>query len=335
VVLDRVRENFVAHFLLWIAMCCFVAFILSSNYSLRSTDIIYNVIGYVAIGGVAYVALVKNFIHQLHDNRAAQYLFMLFFVSILAASLHVGSLNFVHHGHTDWSFRVYMFLAYLFLLVFGSSLEFIDISNKLKLRFLENEKYKNKQELDLLKARIEPHFLFNALNNIYSLSRKNDPRTQDYIMDVSTLLRYIVDQSNNDTVSLDQEVEFMRSFVELERTRFKADDQCSIEVKVVHNLSQRIAPLLCFPFLENAFKHSENTSGARRKVHISIYEQGSELGVTIVNSKGQVSEKRIREREVSVAQARTRLLSLQQDSTLNILDESSTYTVEIKIPLYE
>jgi LytS/YehU family sensor histidine kinase len=313
----------------------YLAFVLGSNDAFDSTHIAYNVVVFILFGGISYLSLVKNYIHKMQENKSLQYLAILLAVSLTAASLHIYILNFIHFSGAHWSYKFYICLAYLFLLIFGSSLEFLVMSNKLKVKYLESEKYKSKQEVNLLKARIEPHFLFNALNNIYALARKNDARTQDYIMDVSTLLRYIVDQSHNEEVTIGQEVEFMRSFIELERTRFKESDACTVSISIGADSAEKIPPLLVFPFLENAFKHSENPSEGKREVHFSFNVVDDRVEVLIENTKGQVGERRMRERELSVEQARLRLHSLRQKAVLNITVSNSIYKVELSFPIHE
>jgi two-component system, LytTR family, sensor kinase len=332
-VLDRIKDNFVAHFLLWVAMCMFVAFILSSSYVFSSLDITYNIVLYLIFGGVSYISLVKNYIHQVQDGQALRYLIALVLVSAIAATMHTVFIGFMHHGTTRWTFKVYIYLAYLFLLIFGSSLEFIVMSNKLKVLYLESEKFKSKQELDLLKTRLEPHFMFNALNNIYSLVKRGDARTTSYILDVSNLLRYIVDESNNEKVVMYQEIEFIESYIQLEKTRFIEGDQCDVKFSTDDISDYMIAPMLTFPFIENAFKHSERSDGKPRSITVSVnYDEGN-LVTEISNSLGDIFRGNGHKREVSIGQARKRLLALHPKAIISSNDNTEKYFTKIIIPL--
>jgi two-component system, LytTR family, sensor kinase len=332
-ILDRIKENFVAHFLLWVAMCMFVAFILSSSYVFSSLDIAYNIVFYLLLGGTSYISLVKNYIHQLQEGHAVRYLIILFFVSAIAATMHTLFVGFLHHGTTRWTFKVYIYLAYLFLLVFGSSLEFIVMSNKLKVLYLETEKFKSKQELDLLKTRLEPHFMFNALNNIYSLIKKGDSRTSAYVMDVSNLLRYIVDESNRDKVPLSQELEFIESYIMLEKTRFLDGDKCNFIINTKDAEDKLISPMLTFPFIENSFKHSERTDNTPKTINVSINYVDGSLVTDISNSLGNIAATTVKKREVSVGQARKRLLALHPTAVINSTETTEQYHTRIVIPL--
>lgn len=109
-------------------------------------------------------------------------------------------------------------------------------------------------ELQLLKAQVHPHFLFNTLNNIYSFSLDNSPKTPGLILKLSSLLSYMLYDCKTDEVRLEKEIDIMKNYIDLERERYgnKIDISWSVEGEIKDKL---IAPLLLLPFLENAFKH--------------------------------------------------------------------------------
>ncbi len=115
-------------------------------------------------------------------------------------------------------------------------------------------------ELNFLKAQINPHFLFNTLNNLYSLANKSDsPELSEGISKLSNLMRYMLYESNNEKVPLNSEIEYIQSFIEIQKLRLAEEDdfiiQFNIEGETDHIL---IAPMLMIPFVENAFKHGIN-----------------------------------------------------------------------------
>ncbi len=112
-------------------------------------------------------------------------------------------------------------------------------------------------ELALLKAQINPHFLFNTLNNLYAMAlRQEDPSTAQGIAKLSHLMRYVIYESNVDRIELSKEAEQIRSFIELQRLRFSEDDDLRIAFDTNGDLEKStIAPMLLLPFVENAFKH--------------------------------------------------------------------------------
>ena len=119
-------------------------------------------------------------------------------------------------------------------------------------RELENQNLAS--ELAFLKSQINPHFLFNTLNNIHTLAYKKADGAPEAIMKLSELMRYMIYDSNTELVPLKKELQYLQSFIDLQELRFKAKGIVSF--KVEGDVSEKhIAPLILFPFVENAFKH--------------------------------------------------------------------------------
>jgi LytS/YehU family sensor histidine kinase len=113
-------------------------------------------------------------------------------------------------------------------------------------------------ELALLRSQVNPHFLFNTLNNIYSLVCKKSPDAPDAIMKLSSIMRYMLYDANTDFVSLEKEIEYLESFIELQKLRIRHMDFVELLIEgEVHN--KTIPPMLLIPFVENAFKHGSKT----------------------------------------------------------------------------
>lgn len=114
-------------------------------------------------------------------------------------------------------------------------------------------------ELSFLKAQINPHFLFNTLNNIYSLAITKNENVADAIMKLSNLMRYVTDDVNEDFVALEREMDSINDYISLQRLRL--GKKVTIEYVVEGNTSSKIiSPLLLMPFVENAFKHGISNS---------------------------------------------------------------------------
>lgn len=132
----------------------------------------------------------------------------------------------------------------------------------------ELEKARAEAELQNLKSQLNPHFLFNTLNNIYSLVAINPERAQYAIHDLSRLLRYVLYEDNQKLVALDKELIFMKSYIELMGLRLS--DRVKLEVNMPENSSGvLIAPLLFISLIENAFKHGVSPSEPSF-IHISL-----------------------------------------------------------------
>ena len=148
---------------------------------------------------------------------------------------------------------------------------------------LKDEKAKNTEaELAWLKNQINPHFLFNTLNNISSLTQIDPDAAQDAIAQLSDLLRYAMYETNKQTVPIHGEVEFMKNYIELMKLR--CNEMTSVVSKFsILNSKLEIAPLLFISLIENAFKHGVSSSRPSR-IDISLEETDSQLVFTSDNT---------------------------------------------------
>lgn len=142
----------------------------------------------------------------------------------------------------------------LFLSGFGMGLSFTDKFTQQEKKSKEAEKEKLNTELAFLKNQINPHFLFNTLNNIYSLVQNSVPDGQKAILQLSKLMRYILYETEKGDRFLSQEIEFMQTYIDLMKLRIS--DKVNITISFPENFNDvAIPPLLFLPFVENAFKH--------------------------------------------------------------------------------
>lgn len=135
-------------------------------------------------------------------------------------------------------------------------------------------------ELALLKAKMNPHFLFNTLNNIYSLVYKKSDEAPEAVMKFSSIMRYVLSETNNETVQLDKELEYLRSYIELQELRFR---QSGFVEFYVHGLTENltIPPMLLIPLVENAFKHGSKSH--RPGVFISLTVGSGKIRFSVIN----------------------------------------------------
>lgn len=124
---------------------------------------------------------------------------------------------------------------------------------------IEHEKLAT--ELSFLKSQINPHFLFNTLNNIYSLAIVKSDATADAVLKLSSIMRYVLNETKHNLVALEKEVQFIKDYIELQKARLT--DKVTIQFLVEGETEQRqIAPLILIPFVENAFKYGISTKEA-------------------------------------------------------------------------
>jgi len=196
----------------------------------------------------------------------------------------------------------------------------------------EKEKLQREIELNYLKEQVNPHFLFNSLNSIYSLSRQRSPETPDLVMQLSELMRYQLESSKKNIVLLKEELEFVENYVLLEEKRLS--DRCSIEFLIKGDVLQlRIAPMLLIPFVENAVKHGAQSTNEKSTIDISVAIKNTSLYFCVVNSKPSMVSISSRE-GLGLENVRRRLNLLYPNShRLEIEDKEKEYRVSLTVDL--
>jgi LytS/YehU family sensor histidine kinase len=167
---------------------------------------------------------------------------------------------FSSFGHT---------LSYAFYgIVFRLAIDWFENREKRK----ELEKQNIKTELALLRSQVNPHFLFNVLNNINSFANKNSEKTSFAIIKLSDLMRYMLYEAKEDKVFIEKEIKHIENYIDLQKLRYKIpgliefDSSCS-------NSNIKIPPMLFIPFIENAFKHGKKTNGSKIKIKLEVSDK--------------------------------------------------------------
>jgi len=171
----------------------------------------------------------------------------------------------------------------LWLLSIVSTILFA-VYNRLK----ETEKEKLSAQIASLKSQINPHFLFNTLNNIYATAIDTSPKAADMVDKLSEMMRYTMKDTQQNFVMLEDEINYINNYIELQKIRL--DRSIKLEYQILEQIpALQIAPMLLIPFVENAFKHGVNSE---QKSHIKI-ELGinkTELQLKVVNNKVGVQQ---------------------------------------------
>jgi two-component system, LytTR family, sensor kinase len=200
---------------------------------------------------------------------------------------------------------------------------------------LKLQKEKLELELNALKSQVNPHFLFNTLNNLYSLTLKNSEKSSEVVLKLSDIMRYVLYQSNEYKVPLQKELEFIQNYVALQKIRYNENYIINFSVNGTVN-GQTVAPLLLIDFIENAFKH-----GLDRRFndgHVSIYiDLGeSSFDFHVKNSKGHSDDGSIinKTNGIGLNNIKRRLeLMYPGNYELLINDENETFEVNLKLQL--
>jgi sensor histidine kinase YesM len=197
------------------------------------------------------------------------------------------------------------------------------------------EKEKLDAELKLLKSQINPHFLFNTLNNLYALTLNQPSRAPEMVYKLSQLMNYMMYDGNQTEVPLEKEIRYIENYIALEKIRY--DNHVDVSLNVYDNVEGiMIAPLLLLPFVENSFKHGLSNRISGGWVRIEILLQGNMLVMKVENSKS-VPEKEKSIKPVSgigLRNVKKRLeLIYPERYNLQIMDDEETFLVVLKIQL--
>jgi len=217
-------------------------------------------------------------------------------------------------------------------LVFFLAIVFFSLMLKLNNRWRQAEKERLKAELSYFKAQINPHFLFNTLNTIYSLAIQNDGNTAEAVVKLSGMMRYVISDASSDFVSLEKEISYISDYIELQRIRF--GDTVKIDYNPCQtDEGQMIAPLILIPFIENAFKFGVNpTENSYISIDISLSE--SELHMQVFNYKVNGRDESEKTGGLGIINTRQRLALLYPEKhRLSIGESSSEYRVNLFIIL--
>ncbi|MEX0315881.1 MAG: sensor histidine kinase [Allomuricauda sp.] len=197
------------------------------------------------------------------------------------------------------------------------------------------EKEKIETELKFLKAQIHPHFLFNTLNSIYSLSLKKSVETPDAVLGLSKFLDYMLYECNDKFITVEREWEQLMNLVELEKLRY--GDDLTISTKLSNdNNESLIPPLLLLPFVENAFKHGADNLISDSWINIELRLKNQQLQFMVENSKApsQTSKGLDSDKNIGLKNVRRRLVLFFPDKhQLKILEEPDSFLVKLEIDL--
>ncbi len=186
-------------------------------------------------------------------------------------------------------------------------------------------------ELKFLKNQINPHFLFNTLNNIYALARKKSNETPEVVVRLANLLRFMLYESANHTIPISEEIKILDDYVELEKIRYSKRLEICF-TKEIDDYHQLISPLILLPFIENAFKHGVSDTVDSTVIAISATLNKGQLAFLVKNSHSNSGDGQIKE-NIGLKNVRRQLELTYSDFTLNITNLEQTFLVDLKINL--
>ena len=330
----RISLKILIHSIYWLVFLLF-SYLLSNNA--RPTDwpdfanitphYIINFIWALIIFYLFYFYFIRFFEKQ----QFAKYLIFSIAMSIAITSVFLPVHQIYLPSYDFMNFRFFIppvigtfIIAQCGSLVKGFENWFSDLKNKAE---LENRNLKN--ELELLKSQINPHFLFNSLNNIDSLIHASPKDASDALITLSDMMRYVLYETGTDKVSLQSEIVYVKNYINLQQLRYK--DKNYIRAVYPENCSGiLIAPMMLIPFIENAFKFADN-SFKKPVIDIQIKCNKNTLLFLCTNFFG---DNFVNKGGIGIENTKRRLeLMYPEKYDINISQENNIFKVELSINL--
>ncbi|WP_422079331.1 sensor histidine kinase [Ulvibacterium sp.] len=278
------------------------------------------------------------FIYKLENGFTLQILGLYLGNYILICALRYYGLGYFYAvlGEPDYFAHIRFFWsALLRTLMFGTYATLIALIES-RFTFAKLEKELNEQnaksEMALLRSQINPHFLYNTLNNIYSLAYPKSTKAAQAVMKLSGIMRYSLTEANNKFVPLQKEIDYLHSYISLERMRYR--NPSFIEFSVEGDMDNiNIAPMLFIPFVENAFKHGDIEKGGST-IKINLRADMNSLVFEVVNRYNADSQQS-QGSGIGLRNVRRRLeLIYPNRHKLTVDDNKSGSTFNVRLEIY-
>lgn len=333
------RKESVTHVLFWLML--FVIFVM---VDMRTSTLWFTVkkefvnIGFFAI--IVYINILYVFPKYLEHKNLLNHILTLFIIALLLTPIRTMVFYVLYDDQPSAQSFFIANQQYIFIstfLVGMSSTIYSIVRDWLKSQREKQELQKQtlKSELRFLKSQINPHFLFNTLNNLYALTLKKSDLAPEIVLKLSEMMRYMLYECNERRVPLQKEVNYLKNYLELEKLRQGNKFITNLEVQGEIG-NQQIAPLMFIPFVENSFKHGISNSISEGYVNIEILVDEQDLQVNIENSKAisLPSPNKKKSGGIGLVNVKRRLDLLYPDEyQLDIKDSPDKYRVELGLTL--
>lgn len=331
------KFRFLIHTAFWLVWGAFY-------YMAAQRDVRHVLINFLSFIPCTYLVVwfTHRTIRQLYQKFENSVLARWLIVWFLSGFIFVSLDNMLYQGivgpeKQDWIRFIYEALYSLFFVIsipVTIELIFSLINNTMRMQAMQREKFY--AEKQLLMSQIHPHFLFNTLNNIYSLSLSHSEKLPSIILQMSDLLRYMLKLSKKDFITVGEEMDYIRNYIALESLRIESPENIQFKTENI-NESLFIAPILLLPLIENAFKHG-NTSSEFMTINIEVKGNKNELTIIVQNSKRQNIAAEVEENPTSIGLGNLskRLQIIYPDRHLLMTtDSADTYEATLSLKLYE
>lgn len=342
--LERLAVSRMAqHLLFWAFSFYMLLRIFAVDSELRSIDYIYDGLFHLTLLPAVYLNLMVLIPQLFNKGKYLLYLFAVGFTLLAFSQLNIWFFDHL----VDVVLPGYYFISYYelsdIIQFFGAYLIFTTLLKLSKAWFQLSEaevklsvtrREKLDAELEALKSQINPHFLFNSLNNLYALTLKDSRKASGSILKLSEVMRYMIYEAKDELVPLEKEVAFIESYLALQKLR--TDQRAEINFLIDGEVAGRkVAPLLFIHFIENSFKHGVKAETGPSFVTISLEVTGALLHFSIANNKGSVDDVENRKYGgIGIENVKKRLeLIYPHKHQLQMTDERDTFSVDLKLDL--
>jgi sensor histidine kinase YesM len=230
---------------------------------------------------------------------------------------------------------VYIFFVFLFIQAASTAYQMIKDRIQADKLIKEKENENLKTELSFLRSQVSPHFMFNVLNNMVALARKQSDQLEPSLIKLSSLMRYMLYEADEDLVSLESEVDYLHSYIDLQLQRFGNKVSVKLNFSDI-DADYEIEPMLLIPFVENAFKHG--VSGLNdATIDIELRAVNNQLIFVVRNNyNNQLEEIKDKTSGIGLANVKRRLqLLYQSNHQLNIEDVNNSYMVSLHLNFHK
>lgn len=342
------RYKIAGHLLFWM----FSIFLLTLIFNLYDNVLTINLIEKAAVTNAGFALAVYTNLYVLIPRflKHKNYIFYIFWliVALTISSLLIQFLfifplrNALHLSENLKTFDANLHSAYFFAtLVYVGITSFLKFIKEwlslqdLNLKLAKIEQQKLEAELNTLKGQLNPHFLFNSLNNIYSLALIKSDKVPELILKLSDLMRHIIYESKGNFIMLEKEIDFVNNFISLQKIR--TSDKTRIKYEILGKVPDaKIAPLLFEPFIDNAFKHG--LPGTEKDDFITIkfdFLKSGEISFLIENNYEENTEWNKKHSGIGIQNVKKRLTLLYQSNEyhLNIQKKNRIHRVTLRLKL--
>ncbi len=286
------KNRTLKHIIFWV-LYLLMWVILDILYGIPYKEAVYNYLGCILEIPFYYVHM-----YYLWPKFIANKKYFLYFITFIPLLLLNSFLVHLFNYHivfqlllevTDlpenfFSFPRVLGLARGILLWFGppTAIKILRDYYDHKVNLEKIEKEQKISELNFLKSQMNPHFLFNTLNNLYSLSMKGAKKTPEAILQLSNLLSYMLYEGTKDKVTLEKEIHHLNDYIELEKLRF--GNRLNLQLEMFGDFGKiMVSPMIIIPLAENAFKHCSLNERGKIDIKMKIEAIGGELHINTIN----------------------------------------------------